>query len=365
VGEPDSGKLLRDPYLEWVGKEGIPIVEDFGIDLFEVETKPWPRLGVAGAAIHPKGRGDFVNMFLLDLPSAGATSPQRHLYEEVFYVLDGRGSTTIATVDGRKHSFEWGPMSMFAIPLNAQYRLFNGSGSERARLVCTTSLPVVLNLFHHEAFVFGNDWRFDERMGEERYFSGEGDLIPANHGQHLWETNFVPDLSAIELKDYGRRGADGKNLKFVLADGVMHAHLSEMAAGTYKKAHRHGPGICVTCITGQGYSLLWYEGESDLRRVDWRHGTVFAPPSQMFHQHFATSPEPARYLATGLGGLRYPFWEEQRVALSGGSSTSLKQGGNQIEYQDQPPHVHEMFEQEMQKAGVEVRMKKFIGKTAT
>lgn len=357
-----SAKVMLDPYLEWVKREGIPVVEDFGVDLFKVDTKPWPRFGARGAVVHPKGRGDFVNMFVLDLPPAQATVPQRHLYEEVFYVLAGRGSTVIEASDGRRHTFEWGPMSMFAIPLNVQYRLFNGSGSEHARLASTTSLPVVLNLFHNEAFVFGNEYYFDERVGEARYFSGEGDLTPADHGHHLWETNFVPDLSAIELQDYGRRGADGKNLKFVLADGVMHAHISEMPAGTYKKAHRHGPGICVTCITGHGYSLLWYEGESDVRRVDWRHGTVFAPPSQMFHQHFTTSPKPARYLATGLGSLRYPFCEDQRIALSGGTSTSLKKGGNQIEYTDQSPWVHQLFEEEMKKSGVEVRMKKFIGK---
>jgi len=358
-----EARILLDPYLEWVNNEGIPIVEDFGVDLFRVETKPWARFGINGAAVHPKGRGDFVNMFLLDLPPAAATVPQRHLYEEVIYVLEGRGSTAIEADDGRKHTFEWGPMSMFAIPLNTKYRHFNGSGSERALLVSTTSLPVVINLFHNAEFVFNNGWRFDERIGDDRYFSGEGDLTPASHGHHLWETNFVPDIGAIELKEYGRRGADGKNLKFVLADGVMHAHISEMPAGTYKKGHRHGPGICVMCITGHGYSLLWYEGETDVRRVDWRHGTVFAPPDQMFHQHFTTSPLPARYLATGLGSLRYPFCESQRIALSGGTSTSLKHGGNQVEYEDQLPWIHQLFEEEMKKAGVEVRMKKFISKS--
>ena len=34
--------------------------------------------------------------------------------------------------DGRKHSFEWGPKSLFALPLNARYQHFNASG-QRAR----------------------------------------------------------------------------------------------------------------------------------------------------------------------------------------------------------------------------------------
>jgi hypothetical protein len=108
-------------------------------------------------------------------------------------------------------------------------------------------------------------------------------------------------------------------------------------------------------VTGQGYSLLWYEGE-DFVRVDWKHGTVFAPPDNMFHQHFNTGPTPARYLATAYGSLRYPFTEGKRKALFGGVSTSVKQGGNQLEYADQPLRIHALFLEETAKNAVEVKM---------
>ena len=97
-----------DPYLDWLKEEGIPVVEDYGVYLFEVETAPWPRYGVNGAAVHLKGRGDFGNMFVLDIAPGRSTAPQRHLYEEVVYVLEGRGRTQIEFADGRKRSFEWG-----------------------------------------------------------------------------------------------------------------------------------------------------------------------------------------------------------------------------------------------------------------
>ena len=61
TGEPRYGV---DPYLEWVNREGIPVVEDIGIDLFEVPVKPWDRFGCDGAAVHLRGRGDFSSMFL-------------------------------------------------------------------------------------------------------------------------------------------------------------------------------------------------------------------------------------------------------------------------------------------------------------
>ena len=44
-----------DSYSEWVKNEGIPVIQDYGIDLFQVETAHWPRLGVKGAAVHLRG----------------------------------------------------------------------------------------------------------------------------------------------------------------------------------------------------------------------------------------------------------------------------------------------------------------------
>jgi hypothetical protein len=154
---------------------------------------------------------------------------------------------------------------------------------------------------------------------------------------------------------------------FVLADGTMHAHISEMPVGTYKKGHRHGPGFHVMCVTGQGYSLLWFEGEMDFLRIDWGHGVVFPPADRQFHQHFNTSAYPARYLATGVGGLRYPLTYAQRRSLlgvkpgeKGAVSTSIKEGGDQIEYDDQDPRIHRLWLEEMKAHDVEPKMEKFI-----
>ena len=52
-------------------------------------------------------------------------------------------------------------------------------------------------------------------------------------------------------------------------------------------------------------------------RLDWNYGMVFPPADQQFHQHFNASQQPARYLATGVGGLRYPLTLQQRRSLLG------------------------------------------------
>ncbi|HKC18880.1 MAG TPA: hypothetical protein VKE27_04545, partial [Candidatus Dormibacteraeota bacterium] len=233
MDQPSPARYLIDPHLDFIRGEGIPVHEDFGVDLTSVDVKPWARLGADGAYVLVKGRGDFLDLYVLELPPGGETTPQRHLFEEVVYVLSGSGSTTVETPTGSR-SFEWGPKSLFALPLNATYRHFNGSGSRPARLASVTNLPLVLKAFHNLDFVFANPYTFGDRFGDERFFKGEGDFIPVKPGRHQWVTNFVPDLSSFALQEWKERGAGSSNIMFILAEGTMHAHLSEMPVGTYK-----------------------------------------------------------------------------------------------------------------------------------
>ncbi len=353
-------EFLRDPYLEWVAGEGVPVADDFGVDLIGAATAPWARFGVDGAIVHLKGRGDFVSIFILDIPGGGETSPQGHLFEEVIYVLSGHGSTNVELPGGTKHSFEWGPKSLFALPLNASYQHFNGSGSEPARLASTNNLCVVMKLFRSAEFIFGTPFAFAERALPEAYFSGEGDIIPAPRGRFMWESNFIPDMGTVELLDNPKRGKGSATLAFILGGGMMHAHSSLMPVGTYKKAHRHGPDYHVMIIDGEGYSLFWYEGDEDFAKIDWREGWAFAPPDQMLHQHFNTCGRPVRYMATAIGNSRFPF-TERNLKSKLGIDVSVKDGGGQIEFEDQDPRIHPMYLKALAAGGVQCRMPEFAG----
>ena len=346
-----AAPYMVDSYMEWAQREGVPIVEDFAVDLNEAEVAPWSRLDARGGIFNLKGRGDFSSIFLIEIAPGRKTAPQKHLYEEIIFVLSGHGSTSIEAPDGTKYSFEWGPSSLFAIPLNVAHQHFNTSGSQAARLASTNNLCMTLNLYHDESFVFDNRAKFPSRIGKSNYYDGGGDFIAYKPGSHMYETNFIPDLTQIELKSWDARGKGSTSLLFLFANGTMGAHSSEIPFGSYKKAHRHGSGRNVFSVTGEGYSLAWYEGEPDFRRIPWRHGVVYAPPDGMFHQHFNISPQRARYLAVGIGSRRFPFLEikrrsEREVDLS------VKQGGRQIEYEDQDPRVHQIWLDEMAKAGL-------------
>ena len=254
-------RVLLDPYLDWADGQGVPVIEEFGVDLLSAPTAPWDRFGCNGAIVHLKGRGSFCSTFLLEIAPGAKSAPMRHLFEAVFYVLDGHGSTRVETHDGASHTFEWGPKSLFALPVNAPYQMFNGSGTDPVRIAATTNAAMVMNLYHSDSFVFGNDHWFTGREGDQGRFAGDGEMTPIRPGRILWDTNFVPDTGAFELKPWDARGPGSGNMQFILADGIMGAHASEMPVGTYKKGHRHGPGLHIFTVHGTGYTLLWYEGD--------------------------------------------------------------------------------------------------------
>lgn len=370
VPDPEIVKTYhqRNPYREYLATEGIPIIEAYSVDCPDVQLEPWPRLGGLGAYVHLSGRSDYLNAYIHEIPAAGQSKPEKHMFDKLMYVVSGRGATNVQLPSGRKHTFEWGPGAAFGIPLNAIHQHFNGSGSEPARLAAVTSLPIVMGIYHSADFVFENPYQFPERFGEERYFTGEGEFKPVAAGRHQWETNFVPDMRTFELPAWHERGASGNNINFVFADSVLHSHISEFDSGTYKKGHAHDAGANIILVSGHGYSLLWKEGDDPLNtvRVDWKPGTLYAPPDgPTFHQHFNTSQTPARYLVFGpFGSRRYTVLENRGLKIEQ-ADRSLKEGGIQVEYEDEDPRILELFETECAKHGVQSRMREYLGRNGT
>jgi quercetin dioxygenase-like cupin family protein len=354
-----ADKYMVDSYLDWSSREGVPIYEGFGVDLLAVETRPWARFGVNGAIVHVAGRGDDMTVFLLDIPAGGKTQPQKHLFEAAFVVLSGHGSGIIERYSGERQQFEWMTNSVFAPPLNTRYQLFNGSGDKPARLAVSANLPAVLNLFHSESFVFDNPGKFPEREGPVQHYTGDGEFTPVKPGKHMWDTNFLPDAAGFKLREWSERGKGATHIQLILADGVMHSHISEMPVGTYKKAHRHAPDVHIYILSGEGYSLVWFEGDKEFTRVDWKPGWVFAPKDMMFHQHFNAGSEPVRYIAFTQGSVRYPMTDYMRRVYAK-VDKDVKHGGNQIEYRDQDPRIHQMFVAELAKRGLSARMEQIV-----
>ena len=160
------------------------------------------------------------------------------------------------------------------------------------------------------------------------------------------ETNFIPDGVNVGVGDSSERGAGARMVRFNLAKSAMGGHISQFPVGTYKKAHAHGAGAHVVIMSGEGYSLMWPEGEGP-RRYDWQVGSLIVPPNMWMHQHFNTGPTPARYLAFKVGSQR----NAQGVMMCW---ISRRIGGDQLDYADETPQVRAMFAEALTSNGLQV-----------
>jgi len=116
---------------------------------------------------------------VVEIPAAGALNVERHLYEKVALVVEGRGTTEVWQ-EGQtwRHVFEWQAGSLFTIPLNACHRLVNAANSP-ALLLCGTSAPNVMNLFDNTDYIFNCPYVFAERfLGAEHYFKPRDEIEP-------------------------------------------------------------------------------------------------------------------------------------------------------------------------------------------
>lgn len=334
------------PYLRWVRDEGLDLLPaQFVPNLRTVELKPWVRRGGKGVFLNHDASRTTNDCYVCEIAPGGKLNPQRMMFEEMVFVLEGRGSTSVWNDAGQRITFEWKSGAIFAIPLNCHHQHFNGSGTEPARFVAVTNAPPVINLYEEIDFIFNTQRDFKQRFtGEPDYFSAKGD-----QKGFLLTTNFVPDAVNIPLIEAKERGAGGGHIRFKLARGSLDSHISQFPIGTYKRAHAHGPGAHVIILSGEGYSLMWAEGEEP-KRYDWQVGTLIVPPNGIYHQHFNTGPTPARYLAFKAPN---PDRNAQGVPTAW---ISKKRGGTQLDYADEPAIVRTLFAEALARHGLRSNM---------
>jgi len=347
-----------DPYGDWLKKEGVKVYEEFYFpSLAKIELGPWERKGGSGAVIHITNRHMPNDCHVVEIKPGGKSEPEHHMYEAMVYVVSGRGATTIWQDEKNKQTFEWQAGSLFAIPLNTRYQNFNGSGTEPVRYIAVTNAPPMMRLFKDNKFIFNTDYKFESRYsGEDDYFSGNGKLFK----RRVWQSNFIANAPDMLLYSRDNRGAGGIHAALELANNNTKCHISEFPVGTYKKAHCHGPGAHLVLLSGSGgYSLVWTkEDRSDMIKCDWQLGSmVTVPNDNCFHQHFNTGNNRARYLAlrTGDMGINTPG-----IPRIQATEVSVKEGGGQIEYEDEDREIHQIFEKDLKAHGATCKMKAFI-----
>ncbi|MBV9119922.1 MAG: hypothetical protein JOZ39_04380 [Chloroflexi bacterium] len=358
------------PYEAWMQRQGIPILEGYGVsDIAAHPFEPWDLLGCPAYFIQLRGMEGITGMYVAEIPAGGSTRAKHQLYEEVVLILSGSGATELVAPDGHKHHFEWQQGSLFAIPLNAPYQLF--ASGQPVRYAAFTTAPLVFDLFYNEDFIFNTPYVFSDRFdGSAAWFQLDERHPPSPRGMGLWETNFIPDLRRVAIDAAEVKGKGVQLTQFEIAGNSLIGHLARWPIGQYHKAHHHGGGAILFIVQSEGFTLMWpnevgerpfESGRADeVVRIDWQPGSVFSPPTGWFHQHCNTGSEPALQLAMRNGSSKFPFGV-RRAQSRKGVMTSTREGGTLIEYEDEDPAIRPMFLADLARHGVAVETGEWQG----
>ena len=365
---------VATPYEAYVEQQGTPYeVGEVGYyDLRDMPLGKWDRMNAEGAFFQLSGTGGLQGTYVIQVPGSSATASEKHVYEEVFYVLEGRGTTEIwADGQSKPHVFEWQPGSLFSPPMNANHRLVNATSSP-ALLLGVTNAPPVFAIYGSQEFIFNNPHQFTDRYdGSSDFFKEQALGTNPINGRALNKGNILPDTIHSEVPLDGQRGEGHRAYFWNMSGNKFMGFVSEYPSGGYTTSHAHASGPMILCLSGKGYSITWpreagttpwQNGMGHLvKRQDYKAGGIVsaAPGDEnWFHGHFGASPDPLRVIAF-LGG--HP---RKTVGLPGEvriqQNEDIKAGGRTIEYRDEDPMVRQMFEEQLAKVGAKFSMPESI-----
>ena len=99
---------LKDAYNRWIETQGIPIHRGYFVeDIRTVELGPWEERGCNAAFLVLAGQEGVSETRISEIPPGATLPPVRFTLDEVVYVAEGRGLTTVWAGDGPKTTFEW------------------------------------------------------------------------------------------------------------------------------------------------------------------------------------------------------------------------------------------------------------------
>jgi oxalate decarboxylase/phosphoglucose isomerase-like protein (cupin superfamily) len=335
--------------------QGIPVYTGHYVeDMRTIALGHWPERECDAAFLRFVGQEGVSEARITEIAPGQTLPPLKFTLDEVVYVIEGRGLTTVWASEGAAPAtFEWDKRSMFLLPRGSTHQFSNAQGDKPARLLQRNFLPLAMSLIPDAAFFFNSTAPGSGTLASDSAnFYSEAKMFKttdsAGHPWAEWHGNFFPDMLAWDrLNPYWGRGAGGSSVSIMYSGSELSARMSVFPVGTYKKAHRHGPGRVIVIPGGDGYSVMWEEGKEPVI-VPWHEGSVFSPPDRWFHQHFNLGGIPARYLRPISSGALPQF--------SGRSERVEDRAKDQIEYVDEDPWIRQHFEAELAKKGLKSLM---------
>lgn len=344
----DTGKT---PYEKWRDRQNVPVVSgNFVEDDLKLPLKPWSEWGdgVQGCILN-LGKQQNVDQHIIEIAPEAQTNPRHHIYESFFHVRKGKGRTDLWQGEGmNKISFEWQAGSLFSVPINFSYQLFSTSRDEGARIVVGNTLPVNLNIYRNEDFIWNNGWAFNDRIAKAPSFFDAKEWVRFNKKtfDRAWECNIVPDVDKFPLQEYPLKGPGVKIMRFTLCDNGYGCHIMEIPIASRTTVHRHAAGAVVHVIQGEGFCVLFQEGEKFVP-YHVRPGSMYAPGAADYHGHFNTGNIPMKHVAFRASGPGFVVGAPKYLYTK-----LLPRGTQSLAFNEEPPELMEFYLSELKKQGV-------------
>jgi hypothetical protein len=340
----------QSAYDLWAQSLGIPVYTGYYVeDVRTLELGWWSERQCYSAILKLAGNENVTESRVTEIEAGKSSTPVKFGLDECVYVAAGRGLARVWTdSEANARTFEFQDHSLFMIPRNSTCQLSNASGVNPLRLLHYNYLPMAMNCLPDPEAYFDNPGSSLDvlaALGGEAYSEakvlgpGEGATPGLSSGMAFWVGNFFPDMRAWDrLVPFKNRGAGGHVVWIRFPASTIVAHMSVFPARSYKKAHRHGPGTVIIIPAGEGYSVMWPEGQ-DKVFIPWHEASVFVPPNRWYHQHFNVGDSDGRYLAFhGVRGFTSEKLDDRMR--------------DQIEYPDEDPVVRQRFEDELKQRGL-------------
>ena len=304
--QPAPANRARDfTYNRWMESIGIPIHRGYFIeDLRKVPLGRWDERDCDQAFVQLVGMEGICEARVSEIPPGKTLPPMKLAIDEVVYVLEGRGLTTVWRKEGEaKRTFEWQTRSMFMLPHHHWHQLSNAQGQRPVRLLHTNYLPIAMSALQEPSFFFTSDFVPPNVLSQDDFYAQAKAIKREFQGRvgssTLWYGNFFPDLKAWDqLVPFWGRGAGGHVVSVQFPNSEWSAHMSVFPAQTYKKGHRHGPGRVIVIPDGEGvlHHVAGGQGEGDrplARGEHVRAAESLVPPALQPRRQAGPLPGPA------------------------------------------------------------------------
>jgi quercetin dioxygenase-like cupin family protein len=290
-GQQPGQETLPDKVL--VSEAPFP-VSDETIDLAQYPLYIDPQSGIPMA---PLGTDSLfqVDATLVEIPPGGQLPPERHLLEEVIYIVSGEGHTNMwVHPDEQPQHYSWSAGDLLSPSLNTWHQHVNTSSDTTARFLSVTTAPLARNQFNNDEYIFSSGFVFEDRwhMGitQEAKYKGPNTM-------DMISGHFLSDVQGRKLQEVdGRRGLNLRpDVGDMAGNRLMEIFVREYLSnemGVPSDGDRHPWEKIYLALEGEGTAVLKRNGEP-ARVVNWKKGDLFVVEANEHHDmgpRFGSTP---------------------------------------------------------------------------